>query len=430
MMREITFILGRAALGGLLTLTLLGPATSTAGASERANARWHTEKTPVTAMSIAVPPGAFVKHGSLVPRHRGFDIVQVASFEIEDGHHVGFGVPEGEWVVHYAYEANSFDPAGELRDFVDEKLVSVLYRPTGDEPVVGGRRFIELGGEMGTIWVTHQGWNVYSFMIYGDLDQAPRQLIEKMLTGWQLEQNEPIHIAPEDHGEWAGGLPDEEPTLAQRLPGQPYMKMPWANTASYRYTGGPHHPSYTGNGCSNKYSINDMSGLDFGLPNNTEVLAVAPGTVRAAGASGDGRGTWVQVEHVGYGIASEYWHLSSKSVSVGNTVARGKVLGKSGNTSTPGANLDPHLHFELRYYPGRARYTMHALSIDGYLVYALHPNGTFTQGFNYQGTLIKGSSSWSDHWHCSQWARKWSGSTQTISAGDSTTVSSTNVRIP
>ena len=428
MMQDFFRVLYRTAFAGLATLPLLGSMTP-AAAAEPASTRWHTEKAPVTAMAIAVPPGAFVEHGGLVSRHRGYDIIQVSSFELGQGHHAIRGVPEGEWIVHYAYEANSFDPTGELRDFVDAKLASLDYLPTGDEPVVGGKRFIELDGELGTMWITHRGWNVYSFMIYGGIERAPLQLIEAMVMGWQLEQDEPIHIAPEDHGYWSGGLPSEEPTLALRLPGQPSMEMPWSSTATYTYLAGPHHPQHTGNGCGNTYNTSDMSGIDFGLPNNTEVLAVASGKVQSAGNIGDGRGNFVRIEHTGYGIASEYWHLSSTSVTAGNNVSQGKVVGKSGNSSNVGG-LGYHLHFELRYYPSLSRYPMHGLQIDGYTVLALQRYSPSNQSFNYQGTLTKGGSYGHNIWYCDQWATKWYGYSQTITAGSSTKASSTNVRIP
>lgn len=85
------------------------------------------------------------------------------------------------------------------------------------------------------------------------------------------------------------------------------------------------------------------SGMDFRAKVGTPVRATAPGTVVAAGWSG-GYGRMIEVEHEG-GFTTRYAHLSRIGVKVGDTVARGALLGKAGST---GRSTGPHLHYEVR----------------------------------------------------------------------------------
>ena len=61
---------------------------------------------------------------------------------------------------------------------------------------------------------------------------------------------------------------------------------------------------------------------------------------------GGGYGNYVWIDH-GNGKATVYAHLSSVSVSTGQYVSQGQVLGYVGST---GESTGPHLHFECRYY--------------------------------------------------------------------------------
>ncbi len=59
---------------------------------------------------------------------------------------------------------------------------------------------------------------------------------------------------------------------------------------------------------------------------------------------GSGYGNYVVVDHGG-GVTTLYAHLSTVSVSKGQTVSQGMVLGITGST---GASTGPHLHYEVR----------------------------------------------------------------------------------
>lgn len=86
-------------------------------------------------------------------------------------------------------------------------------------------------------------------------------------------------------------------------------------------------------------------GLDVAAPNGTNVTAAYPGKVISA-TNGNGFGNHVIIEHTYKGATyrSLYAHLSSISVTLNSTVTKGQLIGKSGDTGTPGSF---HLHFSI-----------------------------------------------------------------------------------
>lgn len=88
--------------------------------------------------------------------------------------------------------------------------------------------------------------------------------------------------------------------------------------------------------------------IDIGMPTGTSVLSALSGTVLATGNTDAvpgcySFGKWVVVKH-GNGLATLYAHLSSISVSKGQAVSTGQLLGYSGMT---GYATGPHLHFAV-----------------------------------------------------------------------------------
>jgi murein DD-endopeptidase MepM/ murein hydrolase activator NlpD len=87
------------------------------------------------------------------------------------------------------------------------------------------------------------------------------------------------------------------------------------------------------------------NGNDFATPVGTPLVAMSSGRVVAAGFEG-GYGNKVEIEYWD-GTVSLYAHMNSISVSVGQTVESGELVGSSGNT---GHSTGPHLHLEI--HPG------------------------------------------------------------------------------
>jgi len=85
-------------------------------------------------------------------------------------------------------------------------------------------------------------------------------------------------------------------------------------------------------------------GIDFAGKIGTELMTVAPGRVISAGER-VGYGTTVEIDH-GLGFTTLYAHLSQITVSRGDWVRPGTVIGLAGSS---GRSTGPHLHYEIRY---------------------------------------------------------------------------------
>lgn len=81
-------------------------------------------------------------------------------------------------------------------------------------------------------------------------------------------------------------------------------------------------------------------GIDIGASYGADIVAAAPGKVKAATYSSTA-GYYVMVDHGG-GLYTVYMHCSSIVVSVGDTVSAGQVIAKVGST---GISTGNHLHF-------------------------------------------------------------------------------------
>lgn len=132
-----------------------------------------------------------------------------------------------------------------------------------------------------------------------------------------------------EHLHWQRPVPASGPTWTDK-------SYPYGSTRGGRYR--VHH------------------GVEFIVPSGTPVLAVAPGTVRVAGddsqtpygPQNNFYGNLVVLELAGTSgtpVFALYGHLSTVTVSAGQVVAAGDVLGLSGDS---GVADGPHLHLEAR----------------------------------------------------------------------------------
>jgi murein DD-endopeptidase MepM/ murein hydrolase activator NlpD len=91
------------------------------------------------------------------------------------------------------------------------------------------------------------------------------------------------------------------------------------------------------------WSSGSHTGVDFHAASGTSVHAVGSGTVVEAGWGGAyGNNVVIRMND---GTFTQYGHLSSIGVSVGQAVTPGQQIGLSGAT---GNTTGPHLHFEAR----------------------------------------------------------------------------------
>ena len=120
--------------------------------------------------------------------------------------------------------------------------------------------------------------------------------------------------------------------------------------APYRGGAGSEFAGYFGNpvpGAILTQSIHGWNGVDLGAPRGTPVYASAAGVVIVArnnGAWNGGYGNYAVVTHTN-GTQTLYSHMNYGVVAVGQTVARGQVIGYVGAT---GKATGAHLHFEVR----------------------------------------------------------------------------------
>ena len=101
-------------------------------------------------------------------------------------------------------------------------------------------------------------------------------------------------------------------------------------------------PSISGWGFHGGIDLAGGNGALHGAP----VYATRAGKVITAVTSDSGYGIYVLIDH-GDGYSSLYAHMSVRYVSAGDTVAKGQMIGKVGDT---GNSQGAHLHFEIRYY--------------------------------------------------------------------------------
>ncbi|WP_246191917.1 M23 family metallopeptidase [Pseudoxanthomonas sangjuensis] len=91
------------------------------------------------------------------------------------------------------------------------------------------------------------------------------------------------------------------------------------------------------------------SGMDIAAPNGTPVKAPAAGVVTFAAPDLYLTGGTLLIDH-GFGVSSNFLHLSRLDVKVGDRVEQGQVIGAVGAT---GRATGPHLHWGMNWFDVR-----------------------------------------------------------------------------
>jgi hypothetical protein len=135
--------------------------------------------------------------------------------------------------------------------------------------------------------------------------------------------------------------------------------------------------------------VDGHQGYDFGMDEGTEVLAAYDGTVTYAGTEDTffcpplnkmvaGKIVFLRHQVEEEQFDSLYGHFSSISVSTGQVVKKGDVIGLSGNT---GCSTGPHLHFDIRRRTNTNGGTPSSIDPSGWIAtsddpWKSHPSGT------------------------------------------------------
>ncbi len=91
------------------------------------------------------------------------------------------------------------------------------------------------------------------------------------------------------------------------------------------------------------------SGMDIAAPNGTPVKAPAAGVVTFAAPDLYLTGGTLLLDH-GFGVSSNFLHLSRIDVKVGDRVEQGQIIGAVGAT---GRATGPHLHWGMNWFDVR-----------------------------------------------------------------------------
>ena len=114
----------------------------------------------------------------------------------------------------------------------------------------------------------------------------------------------------------------------------------WIRPCSYVYLSSPFGYRNTGIAGASTYH----QGVDLAAPQNTPIYASRSGVVTVA-SYGSSAGYYVTINH-GDGFSSIYMHMETYTVSAGQSVSQGQLIGYVGKT---GVASGYHLHFGIAY---------------------------------------------------------------------------------
>ena len=133
------------------------------------------------------------------------------------------------------------------------------------------------------------------------------------------------------------------------FPGDPLKKM---NVRDNRASNLKGKVRTVYNSKTKKYETNSKNhqGFDFAASSGTETMAVNSGEIVNVSKDKGAYGKTIELKYTnenGETRVAQYAHLSETSVSEGDKVTEGQIVGKTGTTGNADKN-SPHLHFELR----------------------------------------------------------------------------------
>ena len=206
--------------------------------------------------------------------------------------------------------------------------------------------------------------NIVNYTTKYEYDSTLEEGVQKLKTAGIDGYTEKIYKITYYHGAEASR------ELVQSTVHEPQVEIIIIGTKTEESFGMPYidaaHGGYDYSVTQDYGGSNNHGGIDFGVWYGSPLVAVMSGTVIYAYNDGDlptsdlrwTYGTYVVIEHEN-GTCSYYAHLNSRTVSVGDKVSKGDIIGYSGNTGrvspapTPSNPLaGTHLHFEIRVWNG------------------------------------------------------------------------------
>jgi len=146
-----------------------------------------------------------------------------------------------------------------------------------------------------------------------------------------------------------GEAPAERPFIL------PFAEPPGPDTWLLGQTYGNTVGAYFNRNTTYRFSQGIHFGVDLSAPCGTEIVAIADGVVALVDARSYGSLPHnLIIDHPQLGYASLYGHLLERpNLQPGQPVKAGQVVARSGDPDET-CRGRPHLHLEIRDYPGRA----------------------------------------------------------------------------
>jgi murein DD-endopeptidase MepM/ murein hydrolase activator NlpD len=159
-------------------------------------------------------------------------------------------------------------------------------------------------------------------------------------------------VARAQDGEGASG---DQTQFEERPFILPFAEPPGPDTWLLGQTYGNTVGAYFNRNTTYRYSQGIHFGIDLSAPCGTEIIAIADGVVALVDARAYGSLPHnLIIDHPQLGYASLYGHLLEKpDLQPGQKVTAGQVVALSGDPDETCVGR-PHLHLEIRDYPGRA----------------------------------------------------------------------------